>query len=315
MAQLSMNLLGYAQGNAQMKAEVWDPATNLKIAEGFALADGTVRIPNIAAGAYQVRVRHSNLLADVAVQTIYVQPAGETRVSMFIDPKQFTNLALTDIADVDLEPLAKMAQSVELAAGGLANKQPGEILTAAWANGIALAIRDLAHAMTALSRSVTPIGHNHLPYENKFTEISTNFEKLVQTLAESTVEMQRRFEIQKLRSRIEDVFEVTTVDAKKRTDVLKVLTAMEANINESPQVYSQRMRAAATVIQTTLADTIKNLPASAAQIAADYNAVIAIWTARSVRDLFSEMSQVKIDRNAVFATRFDTALPEGTAIL
>jgi hypothetical protein len=301
MAPLSMNLLGYAQGNAQMKVEVWDPATNLKIAEAPSLADGTVRFPNIATGAYVVRVRHPNLVSDVATQTVYVAAAGETRVTTVINPQQFTNLAIADIPDVDLEPLAKMAQSVELAAGALANKMPGELLTAAWANGIALAIRDLAHAVTALSRSVTPVGHNHVEYENKIGEMSTNFQNLVQTLAESTVQMQRRFDIQTLRSRIEDVFEVTTVAPQTRTDVLKVLTAMEANINESPQVYSQRMRAAATLIQTTLKDTIKNLPTAAAPIAAAYKAVIEVWATRSVNNLVTEMSQPKLDvRNLAF---------------
>lgn len=314
MAQVSMNLLGYAQGNAQMTAEVWNPATNLKIAEARVLADGSVQLPNIPTGAYQVKVRHANLVTEVATQTIYVSPAGETRVSMYIDPKKFTNLSIVDVPDTDLEPLATMAQSAELAAGGLTNKMPGEILTAAWANGIAMAVRDLAHVVTALSRSVTPIGHNHLEYENKLNELSTNFQNLVQTIAESTVQMQRRFEIQKLRTRIEDVFEVGTVDSAKRTTVLGVLTAMEANINESPQLYSQRMRAAANTIKTTLADTIKNLPATAAQIAANYNAVIAVWTARSVRDLFGEMNQTKLDFATVANQNFSTQFAAGNIV-
>jgi hypothetical protein len=308
MAQVSMNLLGYAQANAQLTAEAWDPATNLKIASTSVLADGSALFTNIPTGAYQVRVRYANLLNDVAVQTIYVQPAGETRVSMYIDPKKFTNVGLVDVPDADLEPLATMAQSVELAAGSYTNKMPGEILTAAWANGVALAIRNLAHAVTLLARSVTPKGHNHVEYENKLTELSTNFEKLVQTLAESTVTMQRRFEIQKLQSRVEAVFTAVNLPLDKQAIVLDAITATEANINESPKLYSERMRSAALAIHAVLKAPIEALPGNASdvtkRIVADYKAVLAVWTARSVKDLFGELNQTKIDLNNIPSSEF-----------
>src|SRR5687768_8561926 len=143
MAQVSMNLLRFAQANAQMTAEVWDPATNLRIADASALADGTAHFPSIPTGPYQRRIRYPNLLEPVATQTIYVSPAGETRVSLYIDPAKFKNTKIVDAPETNLAPLSSMSEAVGLAAGALANKMPGEILTATWANGIALAIRDL----------------------------------------------------------------------------------------------------------------------------------------------------------------------------
>jgi hypothetical protein len=322
MTQLALNLMGFAQGNAQMTAEVWDPATNLRIANAPVMADGSVRMANIPTGAYQIKIKHPNLFAEVATQIIYVTPTGETTVSMLIDPTKFKNSAIVDLPEANLAPIATMMEAIELAAKGLTNKMPGEILTAAWANGVAFAIRDLAHAVTLLARSVTPVGHNHVEYENKINEISTNFQGLVQTLAESTVQMQRKFDIQKLRESVEDIFAIAlTLDKDKRNEALVVLTELEKKISQSPQLYSQSMRESADKIRAALAETIlnrmpktgTNLTDAAKKIVENYEAVIAQWASRVVRDVFTEINQGTIDiggpRKFTLGTvgRFDTA--------
>jgi hypothetical protein len=322
MTQLALNLMGFAQGNAQMTAEVWDPATNLRIANAPVMADGSVRMANIPSGAYQIKIKHPNLFAEVATQTIYVTPAGVTNVSILIDPTKFKNSAIVDVPEANLAPIATMAESIELAAKGLTNKMPGEILTAAWANGIAFAINDLAHAVALLARSVTPVGHNHLEYENKINEMSTNFQGLVQSLAESTVQMQRRLDIQKLRESVEDIFTIAlTIDQTQRNAALAVLTEMEKKSTESSQLYAKSMRDGADKIRTALTETIKNrLPKSgttlteaAKQIVDNYNAVIAEWASRVAQDKFAEIDHGLINTGKF--TKFTLGTPIDTAFL
>jgi hypothetical protein len=296
MSDVRFNIIGFPPANAGLTAMLKNTATGETVASLPVLPDGTVNARNIPAGSYHVVLEHANLLGvNVAVQTIHVMAQGETKVVMMIDPKKFTNTAIADVADVNLTPLIDESASIQARAAGLGNKQGGELFTAADYNSLAGAVRDLAGIVGSLLHGVTPVGHNHLEYENKLNELSTNFQELLQTLTTATLQMQRRFEIQKVRSRVEDVLNVSSTDTDAvRKTVLEILTAMEGNVTLSPVLYAQKMRAAATAIKAALSAIVTALGTTAPQIVANYNAVMAEWATKSGKNIFSEVTEATL---------------------
>jgi len=291
MPDVNMNIIGFPEANPGLTAYLRNPSTNEIIASAQPLADGSVTFRNIPPGSYFASTTYANLVGNITFQTVQVMAQGETRVVMMIDPSKFKNVPLADLVDVNLSPFVAESQSIRVAAASVATKKGGEIFTANDFNKVAGAVRDLANVVGSLAQSVTPIGHNHPEYENKLTELSTNFQALLQTLTESTVQMQRRFEIMKLRDRVEDLLGVTTLadPSAARKTVFEQLTAMESNIPLSPQLYAQAMRTAAGKINVAMGPVIANVPAASAQIVANYTAVINLWLVRKGRSLQGEV--------------------------
>lgn len=263
MADVAFNVYGFRQANAGLNAVLWDPATNTQVAEVKPMADGTGSFRNIRPGNYLIRFTHENLAFDLAAQPVSVPPAGRATVSILLDPSKFRNTPIADVVNANLTPITQSAESIERAVGQLANARGGEVIFASHFNQLASSIRDLAHSVGALSRGVAPQGHNHPEYEAKLTEMSTNFETLLNMLTISMVELQRRFEIQRLRDLVQDLLDVpgVTVDAATRKRVFDLLAELEARTTETPAVFSALLRSAATQINTLLTPAKNSVPA------------------------------------------------------
>ena len=65
MNDLTMNILGFPAVNRDLTVEVRDAATQNLIREVKPFLDGTVRVPNIDPGAYEITVRHPNIALPV----------------------------------------------------------------------------------------------------------------------------------------------------------------------------------------------------------------------------------------------------------
>src|SRR5687768_1219776 len=97
MQDLTLNLLGFPAVNKDLEVEVRDSATQRIVRTVKPFLDGTVRVPKIEAGAYEVAVRHPNLALPVLTRPIRVLPVGDTKVSLVIDPSKFRNTPIADI--------------------------------------------------------------------------------------------------------------------------------------------------------------------------------------------------------------------------
>jgi hypothetical protein len=272
MADVAFNVFGFRQANAGLTAVLWDPATNTQVASVKPLADGTGSFRNVPPGNYLIRFPHDHLAFDVAAQPVSVLPTGAT-VSILIDPSKFRNTPIADVVNANLTPITQSAESIERAVGQLANAKGGEVIFASHFNQLATSIRDLAHSVGALSRGVAPQGHNHPEYEAKLTEMSANFENLLNMLTISMVELQRRSDIQRLRDRVQDLLDVpgVTVVAATRKKVFDLLTELEARTTETPAVFSALLRSAATQIDTLLTPAKNSVPASDLNVVSAFN--------------------------------------------
>jgi len=259
MQDLTLSLLGFPAVNRDLSVEVRDPATQTVVRTVKPFLDGTVRVPKIDAGAYEIAVLHPNLAVPVLTRPIRVLPVGDTKISVVIDPSKFRNTPIEDIPDANLTPVQDLAKSVAETVLPLSNKVSGEaILSRDW-NTLAGAVRDLANAIGELTQLVSPRGHNHPELETKFNEVTGNFEGLVNTIATTVTELQRQIQTQRIRKQIDDVLDLVAVapdspQGKKLTDLIKPL---EQSVTDSPAAFSREVRTAGVRLQGEIEQLIQ----------------------------------------------------------
>ena len=83
---LLLNVLGFPAVNRDLTVEVRDPLTAQVVRTAKPFLDGTVRLPDVDPGAYELAVLHPNLALPVVRRPIRILPSGDTRVSVLIDP-------------------------------------------------------------------------------------------------------------------------------------------------------------------------------------------------------------------------------------
>jgi hypothetical protein len=250
MQDLTVNLLGFPAVNRDLSVELRDPATQNVVRTVKPFLDGTVRVPKIEAGAYEISVRHPNIAIPVLVRPIRVLPVGDTKVSLVIDPSKFRNTPIEDIPDANLTPVQDLVKSVADTVLPLGNKVPGEaILSRDW-NMLASAVRDLANAVGELTQLVSPRGHNHRELEAKFDEVTGNFSSLVNTLSTTVAELQRQIQTQRFRKQIDDVLDAAAIppDSPRAKEFTDLVGQLEKSVTVSPTQFSREARNAATVL-------------------------------------------------------------------
>jgi hypothetical protein len=279
MNDLTVSILGFPAVNRDLTVELRDPVSNAVVREVKPFLDGTVRVPNITAGAYEMTVRHPNLVTPVLRRPIRVLPTGDTKVSIVLDPSQFRNTPIEDVPDANLEPVRQMTASVAETLLPLAAKQPGESIKAQDWNLMATSIRDLAQAVTELTRLVAPQGHNHPEIERKIAEMQGNFDTLVNTLSASLTELQRQFQTERFRKQVEDVLDRAAIDkdAPRGRELLSLVDDLNTTVSESPTVFNRKARN----VGVQLATKIETIVAEQPDIAAT-DEVVALSTASEI---------------------------------
>jgi hypothetical protein len=297
MQDLTLNLLGFPAVNRDLTVELRDPATQNVVRTVKPFLDGTVRVPKIDAGAYEVSVRHPNIAVPVLTRPIRVLPVGDTKVSLVIDPSKFRNTPIEDIPDANLTPVQDLAKSVAETVLPLSNKVPGEaILSRDW-NTLASAVRDLANAIGELTQLVAPLGHNHRELETKFDEVTGNFDSLVNTISTTVAELQRQIQTQRFRKQIDDVLDAASIPpgsprAKEFTDLV---SGLESSITVSPTAFSREVRNAATVLAGKVQTLIDDQTPADPEFA----------TKESVQNLGKTIDVLKTQRTTTYDAELD----------
>src|SRR3954463_8276540 len=109
---LNVNVLGFPAVNRDLTVQVRDALSKEVVKTATPFSDGTVRFPQIAAGAYEMTVIHPQIALPVLTRPIRVLPTGDTNVSVLIDPSKFRNTPIEDIPDANLNPVRDTAASV-----------------------------------------------------------------------------------------------------------------------------------------------------------------------------------------------------------
>lgn len=254
MNDLTLNILGFAAVNKDLSVQIRDPVTQNVVREVKPFLDGTVRVPNIAPGAYEVSVLHPNLALPVLRRPIRVLPVGPTNVSVLIDPSQFRNTPIDEVPEANLTPVRDMARSVAETVAPLTSKHPGEAILAQDWNALSSAVRDLANDFGESMQLVSPVGHSHPEYVKKFDEITSNFQELLNVLSTALTELQRQIQTDRLRRQVLDVLDAAQIDPASAQGkiFLDPVEGLGQNITGSPVQFGRDVRNAAVQVSTQL---------------------------------------------------------------
>lgn len=254
MSDLNLSILGFPAVNSQLKIELRDPATKAVVKQAQPFLDGTVRVAQLDPGAYELAVTHTNLVTPVLLKPIRVLPVGDTKIQVLIDPSKFQSLPIEDIPDANLGPVSDAAQSVAETVLPLAQKQPGEAITASDWNAMASSIRELALSVSELTRLVTPVGHNHPELERKIEEIGDNFTALLEQLGGAMTELQRQIQAERYRKQVENVLTAAEVDPTQGTgkELLDIVGRLRTNVTDPPARFGRAARTTGVQLSTKL---------------------------------------------------------------
>lgn len=254
MQALKLNILGFPAVNKDLTVELTDPTSGDVVKSGRPFLDGTLSLPQVAPGAYEVAIKHPNLAIPVIRQPIRVLPVGDTNVSVLIDPSRFRNTPIQDIPDANLGPVRDAASTVQQTVTPLAVKRPGEAITSADWNNLAGAVGSLAEGVVQLTRLVSPTGHNHPELESKINEIQGNFTTLLDTLTTAMSELQRQIQAERIRKQVLDLSDRLglATDNPRRLALTTALTQLDTAVVASPVRYAQLSRTVGVEAQTTL---------------------------------------------------------------
>lgn len=260
MSDLTMSILGFPAVNRDLSVQLLDPVTQNVVRTVTPFLDGTVRVPGIDPGAYEINVRHPNLPTPVLRRPIRVLPVGPTNVTVLIDPSRFRNTPIEDIPDANLTPVADLAKSVGETMTALGTKVAGEVIKAQDWNTLVGGVRDLSNTTAELTQLVSPVGHDHPELVAKINEMQTNFQTLLDTLTQALAELQRQIQTLRLQKQVHDLLDRAAIDpssaqGKEFTGLVDTLTT---KVTDSPTSFSRSTRDTAVQLSTkleTLLDT------------------------------------------------------------
>jgi hypothetical protein len=254
MNTLNLSILGFPAVNNDLQVLIKDSAgATVRTARPF--LDGTVRVPDMEPGAYEMAIVHPNVVLPVLRQPIRILPIGDTSVSVLIDPSKFRNTPIADIPDANLGPVRDRTQSIGETMLPLTRKLPGEAITAADWNAMASAIRDLSQTTGELTRLVTPTGHDHPEITAKIEEMVTNFSELLTSLGAAMTELQRQIQALRFRRQVIDVLEnpdLGGIDEPTRLAFTNVLDQLDAGVTDPPVRFGRTARTAGVQLGTQL---------------------------------------------------------------
>jgi len=260
MQALKLNILGFPAVNRDLTVELTDTTSGDVVRTVRPFLDGTVSLPSIPAGAYELAIRHPNLALPVIRQPIRVLPVGDTNISLLIDPSRCRNTPIADIPDANLGPVRDAATTIQQTVQPLSTKRPGEAITSADWNALAGSVASLAEAVSQLTRLVSPTGHSHPELETKIDEIQGNFSTLLDTVTTAMTELQRQLQAERIRKQVVDLADLAglAADNPRRIALDDVLTQLDHGVVESPTRFAQISRTvgvqASTVLQQVLDD-------------------------------------------------------------
>lgn len=252
MNDLTMSILGFPAVNRDLEVDLIDSATRKSVRKVVPFLDGTVRIPQILPGSYEIQVRHPNIATPVITRPIHVLPSGNTNITVLIDPTKFRNSAIEDIPEANLKPVADLSSSIAETIAPLASKTPGEAIRSSDWNALAGAVRDLATTNVQLTRLVSPVGHDHPELVAKIEEMSGNFTTLLDTMSQALAELQRQILTMSLQKQVDDVLDKTEAPPPKRKEFEDLIKNLQQNVTASPAIYSKAARATAQQLSTKL---------------------------------------------------------------
>ncbi|UFN46886.1 hypothetical protein LPC08_12685 [Roseomonas sp. OT10] len=271
--------------------------------------DGTVSVAGIAAGEWEVQVRHPNFLADLFRRRIRIFPDRPTFIPIPIPANLFENTPIANTPDADLGPVqTRLAASAETA-DRQARKRAGQPIFADDWNELSSVVAEVARGTKDLTTLVSPIGHDHPEIVAKIEEQASNLQRLFDVFGEAVSQLQREVQILGLQNRVEDALDALP-DAKRTTFKPRfqtLLRNLDEARGENPQNFTARLQRIAAdlsaLVQEATADEPPVVLNSAAVVALSKATAQLQVIRRSSTFLDEVAEQNKVNRNVGLGNR------------
>jgi len=223
-------------------------------------------VAGLAAGEWEVQVRHPNFLAELFRRRIRVFPDRPTFVPVPIPANLFENAPIADTPDADLGPVQQRMDTAAEAAERQGNKRAGQAIYADDWNDLANVVADMARGTKEMAGLVAPLGHDHPELVAKLEEQGRNLQRLFDVFGESVAQLQREVQILGLQNRVEDALNELP-DAKRTTfrpRFLAVLRDLDAARGENPQSFTTRLQGIAGDLAELMRQAVQDEPPAVA---------------------------------------------------
>jgi hypothetical protein len=252
MASFKFQLQGFSPAFQDASIKLINTGTGAAI-ERKPFLDGSLVVPELDPGQYEMEVRHPNLVLPIDRRRIKLFPQiPPTYVPVTIDPVLFKDSPIRDVPDVDLTPVQQTAQGVQDRLARVGGKLPGEAIKSADWNALVSALSELAGAVLDLTRRVTPIGHNHPEIAEKIDEVEDNLRNFSESFGRSLLAMQRKLEADNLHAIATDAFAGTpSIIADK---VFTRIAELPAVNQSDPRVFSKRLATTGAAILNAVSE-------------------------------------------------------------
>jgi hypothetical protein len=265
MPAFKMQLQGFQPAFADATVKVTNIATGVAV-ERKPFLDGTLLLSDLAAGQYEMEVKHPNLVLPIAKRKIKLFPqVPPTFVPIPIDPVLFKDSPIRDVPDADLGPIQQTATAVQQRIARVGGKIAGEAIKSADWNDLAQSVADLAGAILDLTKRVSPVGHDHPEIAEKIDEVEDNVRRFNESFGKSLLALQRKREAENLGRAADDAFGAIPANITKK--VFDKIAELHPVAQSDPRIFSKRLALTGDTILTAI-----NEAASAAQ---DANAFLA----------------------------------------
>ncbi len=231
--------------------------------------DGTVAVSGLAAGEWEVQVRHPNFLAELFRRRIRVFPDRPTFVPVPIPPSIFENAPVADTPDADLGPVQQRMDTAADGAEHQANKRAGQAIYADDWNDLAGVVADIARGTKEMATLVAPAGHDHPELVAKLDEQARNIQRLYDVFGESVAQLQREVQILGLQNRVEEALNELP-EAKRitfRPRFIALLRDLDGARGENPQNFTSRLQRIAADLAELMRQALENEPPAVANSA------------------------------------------------
>lgn len=205
--------------------------------------DGSVTLPNVAAGQWRVQVRHPNLVFDVFDRAIKVYPDRPTIAPIPIPRNIFENVPIQDIPDANLAPVQQHLDEATDTAERQAMKKAGQPIYADDWNELAQGVAAVSKAAREMTELVSPQGHSHPEIEAKLEEIQRNLQRMFDAFGASLAQLQRQIQQLALQSKVDNALSrIPGIDQRVRGRIDEAVSALQGAWSDAPGVYSAMKR-------------------------------------------------------------------------
>ncbi len=241
---------GHPRANSDLELDVTDRRTG-RMRTVRPYRDGSAGLKNLAAGEYELAVRHPNVVGHVIERRVLkLYPGAPTKIRIPLSPALFEVRDLADTPLANLSPVREAAQQAIEDAEAVGSKQQGDPIRSEDWNRLADGVASLASAVVQLTDLVSPDGHDHDEIKDYIDETREATQSFVESFGRRLAELQRMIQTAAVEREVTNTLgDATTATDSVRTRLEEQLGVLRTGVYQDPRSWSRTKKRAMREIE------------------------------------------------------------------